>query len=169
MSTTDSMRRKARAALERRALPIPPEATVEVSPPVPAEASAPTRAATPATAWGPEIRARLMRIEAAQARQEKATRTAWAAIEALRLRLDLAPTAVVRCEAAATAMENALEATVQGVTTVQETAWRVRDAATEMLEHREGRLRRMAAALLLAAALPGVLGNIWLAWRAHLL
>lgn len=146
-TTTDAMKRRAKAALEDRILPVPPTSPV----------------------GDPEVLARLDRIEAAIGEQREATQTAWATIEALRIRLDLAPSAVARCEAAAERMEGALEDTTRGVSTIQEVARRVRDAASELMEHREGRLRRMAVALILTGALSNVLATVWLAWRAHLL
>lgn len=146
-TTTDAMKRRAKAALEDRALPIPPMSA----------------------GADPEVLARLDRIEAAITEQREATQTAWAAIEAMRIRLDLAPSAVTRCETAAGRMEGALEDTVRGVSTIQEVGRRVRDAAAELMEHREGRLRRMAAALILTGALSNVLSTVWLAWRANLL
>lgn len=78
------------------------------------------------------------------------------------------PTAAV-CEAAAARMTRVAGEVSTAAGLLQEVARHFRDAVAEVLEHREGRGRRMAVVLLLAAALPGILGNVWLAWRAGLL
>ncbi|MEN3239015.1 hypothetical protein PUR29_36880 [Methylobacterium ajmalii] len=112
---------------------------------------------------------RLERIEAAIARQEEETAAVRALIDRLATRWETTPTFVARVEEAASQMARLSEQVVNGIPTLQGSARRLRDSATELMNYREGRERRVTVALLLACALPGLLGNLWLAWLARLL
>ena len=112
---------------------------------------------------------RLERIEAAIARQEEETAAVRALIDRLATRWETTPTFVARVEEAASQMARLAEQVVNGIPTLQGSARRLRDSATELMSYREGRERRVTVALLLACALPGLLGNLWLAWLARLL
>jgi methyl-accepting chemotaxis protein len=112
---------------------------------------------------------RLDRIEAAIARQEEETAAVRALIDRLATRWETTPTFVARVEEAASQMARLSEQVVNGIPTLQGSARRLRDSATELMNYREGRERRVTVALLLACALPGLLGNLWLAWLAKLL
>lgn len=112
---------------------------------------------------------RLERIEAAIARQEEETAAVRALIDRVATRWETTPTFVARVEEAASQMARLAGQVANGIPTLQGSARSLRDSATELMNYREGRERRVTVALLMACALPGLLGNLWLAWLARLL
>jgi hypothetical protein len=164
MSTSDAMRKAARAAIEKP-LPIPQAApapeVIEALEAIKARLDRPTPA--------PEVTEALAAFGTRFDRQEAETRELRASLDTLMLRQEMTPPAAAACEAAAARMTRAAGEVSTAAGLLQEVGRHFRDAVAEILEHREGRGRRMATALLLAASLPGVVGNIWLAWRANLL
>ena len=147
-STTDNMKKGAARVLTGKPQAVPPGPTATAA---------------------PEILRRLDRIDEMLARQEAETAAVRALLDRVEVRWEHTPTFVTRCEEAASRMARLAEQVANGIPTLQGSARRLGDAATELMEHREGRTRRLAVALLLACALPGLLGNLWVAWLAKLL
>lgn len=148
---TETMRTRARAALESA----PP-----IQPPRPPET---------VTAAVPEPDPRLSRILEMLAPLAPSLSDLRSVLERTLLQTDYTPPAV---EACARAQENAAKASDglrSSILRLEDQVRRIQEAAQDICEHGEGRLRRMAVSLFVACTLPGTAGTLWLAWRANLI